>query len=268
VDSDHLEADEAVLVEEVDGVAWVGLHRPAQLNALTYPMMDRLGSVLEGLAARPDIRAVAITGRGDAFCAGADTKEMAERTEMDPAARRGRITEFGRSALLLHLMEKPTVSVINGVAVGAGLGLALACDIRLMGATARLRPGFARIGTSGDFGVTWFATRLLGPARALKLLFDDEMLTAPEALSYGLVDEVVPDDQLEERAEDVLRRLAAGPTRAFAGMKANVTAATALPLAAAMEVEADEMIGCLTSQDHAEAIAALRDKRPATYQGR
>ena len=260
--------DDTVLVEMGDGVAWVRLNRPDRLNALTYPMMNRLHDVLAALAEDEAVRAVVLTGAGRAFSAGADTRGMAERRGMAPDARRKHLEQASRASLLLHGMGKPTVAAINGAAVGAGLGLALACDLKLMAAEAELVPGFARIGLSGDYGVSWFTTRQLGAARALRLLMLDEHLDARSAHEVGLVDEVVEGDRLQKAASDLAGRLAAGPTGAFARMKANIDLAAVADLGTVMLQESRHMVDCMATADYAEAIAAFADKRSPDFSGR
>jgi 2-(1,2-epoxy-1,2-dihydrophenyl)acetyl-CoA isomerase len=260
--------DDTVLVEIGGGVAWVRLNRPDRLNALTYPMMDRILDALTALAEDEAVRAVVLTGVGRAFCAGADTKGMAERRGMDPDDRRQRIEQSSRASLLLHGMGKPTVAAINGAAVGAGLGMALACDLKLMAAGAKLVPGFARIGLSGDYGVSWFTSRQLGAARALRLLMLDEHIDARRAQDLGLVDEVVEDERLKAAAADLAGRLASGPTQAYARMKANLELAAVADLGTVMLQESRHMVDCMATADYAEAIAAFADKRSPNFTGR
>lgn len=261
------ETEDTVLVQREDAVAWVRLNRPDRLNALTYPMMDLLCDVLAALAEDDGVRAVVLTGEGRAFCAGADTKGMASRRGMDPEARRQRIDQSARASVLLHGMAKPTIAAINGAAVGAGLGMVLACDLRLMAVGAALIPGFARIGLSGDYGTTWFLTRQLGAARALRVLMLDERLDADTAARLGLVDEVVEDGQLHAAAAEFARRLGAGPTQAYARMKANVDLAVVAELGPLMAQESRHMVQCMATADHAEAIAAFTEKRPPRFAG-
>jgi 2-(1,2-epoxy-1,2-dihydrophenyl)acetyl-CoA isomerase len=262
------EGDDTVRVETEDGVAWVRLNRPDRRNALTFPMMDRIRDTLTVLAGNDRVRAVVLTGEGRGFCSGADIKGMAGRRGMDADARRQRIEGSAQASLLLHRMAKPTIAAINGAAVGAGLGLALACDLKLMAAGAVLVPGFARIGASGDYGVSWFLTQQLGPARALRVLMLDERLDAQTAHQLGLVDEVVDDGQLDAAVADLARRLASGPTQAYGRMKANVDLAAAGDLATVVTQESRHMVECVATADHAEAVRALTEKRLPNFVGR
>lgn len=259
--------EETVLVAVDEGVGWIRLNRPERLNAMTYPMMGRVCEVLEELAADESVRAVVLTGVGRAFCSGADTGGMAGRTRMDPEARRARIEDYGRATLILHTMAKPTVAAINGAAVGAGLALALACDLRWAADGAKLIGGYGAIGTSGDFGISWSTTRHMGPSRALRFLLLDERLDARQALDAGLVDEVVPAGELEATAGALARRLASGPTRAYARMKANIAIAAGADLATMLREESGRMIECLMTADHAEGVAAFREKRAPRFTG-
>ena len=207
-------------------VATLTLNRPDQLNAISPDLAERLGALLVQAEADDAVGCVVITGAGRGFCAGGDLGVMAQRDgAADPspeelaaqAAARSELHE--RIPLRLHELSKPTIAILNGAAAGAGLGLAAACDLRVASAKAKLTTGFARVGRSGDFGGTFFLSRLVGPSRARELYFTSEVLSAQRALEIGLVDHVhAPDDVLAEGTA-LAERIAAGPPQALARMK-------------------------------------------------
>ena len=169
---------------------------------------------------------------------------------------------------LLHEMPKPTVAMLNGVAAGAGMSLALACDIRVAGESARMTTAFAKMGFSGDFGGHWFLSRLVGPARARELYFTSEMLDAARMAALGLANRVVPDAALREETLALARRLGDGPRVAWRYMKRNMKAAEEGTLADALDAEAVGMMRCQETEDHREALRAFLEKRPPAFKGR
>src|SRR5918992_1448788 len=203
------------LLEHVqDGVALLTMNRPERLNALNGPMLDAMLEALPRLAADATVGAVVLTGAGRAFCAGGDVKAMAEGAEADgttledkAAALRARM-EVSR---WLHEAPKPTIAMVRGAAAGAGLSLALACDLRIASDTARFATAFARVGYSGDFGGSWFLTQLVGTAKARELYYTAEIVDARQALALGLANRVVPDERLEDETLTLARKLAQGP---------------------------------------------------------
>src|SRR5438067_6666318 len=215
------------LIETVsDGVATLTLNRPERLNALSTPIMEGLLEALPRLAADPSVGAIVLTGAGRAFCAGGDVKRMAEEpiarsTQEDVARLRGRM-EVSR---LLHEIPKPTIAMVNGAAAGAGLAMALACDMRFAGQSARFVTAFAKVGFSGDFGGSYFLSKLVGTGKARELYYTAEPVDAAQALALGLVNRVVPDGTLAEVTMEFAARLARGPRIALALMKQNFNAA-------------------------------------------
>src|SRR6202035_3718234 len=206
------------LLETVkDGVAVLTLNRPDRLNAMSRPMLDALLEALPRLADDPAVGCVVLTGAGRGFCAGGDVKAMAEGNELG-----GQTMEEKAQALrsrmetsrLLHEMPKPTIAMVRGAAAGAGLSLALACDLRVASDNARFGTAFARVGFSGDFGGTYLLTQLVGPAKARELYFTAEVIGAEEALKLGMVNRVVPAASLTEEVQAFAKRLAAGPVLA------------------------------------------------------
>jgi 2-(1,2-epoxy-1,2-dihydrophenyl)acetyl-CoA isomerase len=259
------------LLESVrDGVALLTLNRPDRLNAMSRSMLDGLLSALSRLAEDPDVGAVVLTGAGRGFCAGGDVKAMAEGLEAEGAtleeraqALRGRM-EVSR---WLHEMPKPTIAMVRGAAAGAGLSLALACDLRIAGDTARLAPAFARVGYSGDFGGSWFLTQLVGSAKARELYYTADIVDAPQALQLGLVNRVVPDARLEEETMALALRLARGPRVALRYMKRNFNAAESGTLKDSLDLEAWHHTRCGMTDDHREAARAFVEKREPVFRG-
>jgi 2-(1,2-epoxy-1,2-dihydrophenyl)acetyl-CoA isomerase len=206
-----------------------------------------------------------LTGTGSSFCAGGDVSHLVEEAELHltEAERRERLARLHRISWLLHTMRKPTIAAINGPAMAAGLSLAMACDLRVMSATATLATAFARLATSGDFGGTWFALHLLGLGRAKALYLLNGTITAQEALDWGLVTTVVSPDQFDTGVDELADRLAAGPADAFALMKANFAAAVTSPLAEFLDTEAGNMTLGMSSKEFEQAARAfLEGRRP------
>ena len=258
------------LLETVtERVATLTLNRPDRLNALSSPMLEGLLEALPRLAADPNIAAVVLTGAGRGFCAGGDVKSMAEGSSQlgveDAVQRlRGRM-EVSR---LLHEIPKPTIAMINGPAAGAGLAMALACDLRIAGESARLITAFAKVGFSGDFGGSYFLSKLVGTAKARELYYLGEPLTAAQALALGLLSSVVPDAELPGATTALAQRLARGPGIALGLMKHNFNAAETGTLSELLDLEALHQIQTARTEDHAEAARAFVEKRPPAFKGR
>jgi 2-(1,2-epoxy-1,2-dihydrophenyl)acetyl-CoA isomerase len=258
---------EHLLARVEDGVAVLTLNRPERRNALSAPMLTALGTTLARVEADDAVGAVVLTGAGGAFCAGGDVKGFAERSPGAPGAsaeRRQRADQRATSGRLWR-MAKPTVAVLPGATAGAGLSLALACDLRYAASSAVLTTAFARVALAGDYGSAWFLVRLVGPARARELLYLSPRLSADDALRLGLVNAVLPPDALEDEALAVARRLADGPRAALASMKENVALALAAPLEDYMDVEVTHHLATFATADHAEAARAFVEKRDPVF---
>ena len=211
-----------------DGVAVLTLNRPERLNAMSDPMLDGLLEALPRLAEDSAVGVVVLTGAGRGFCAGGDVKAMAEGSEMKGVTLEERA--HGLRARMevsrwLHEMPKPTIAMVRGAAAGAGLSLAMACDLRIAGDSARFGTAFARVGYSGDFGGSFFLTQLVGKAKARELYYTADLLDAQQALACGLVNRVIPDARLEEETLGLAARIAGGPRIALRYMKRNLNAA-------------------------------------------
>jgi 2-(1,2-epoxy-1,2-dihydrophenyl)acetyl-CoA isomerase len=254
-----------------DGVAVLTLNRPERLNAMSRPMLDALLEALPRLAEDPEVGAVVLTGAGRGFCAGGDVKAMAEGQELGgdtleekAQALRGRM-EVSR---WLHELPKPTIAMVRGAAAGAGLSLAMACDMRIAGDSARFGTAFARVGYSGDFGGSFFLTQLVGTAKARELYYTADLLDAQQALALGLVNRVVPDARLEEETLELAGRLARGPRISYRYVKRNMNAAEHGALKELLDLEAWHHTRCGMTEDHREATRAFVEKREPVFRGR
>ncbi len=258
------------LLETVtDRVATLTLNRPDRLNALSSPMIDGLLEALPRLAADAQIAVVVLTGAGRGFCAGGDVKSMAEGASQmgveDAVQRlRGRM-EVSR---LLHEIRKPTIAMVNGPAAGAGLAMALACDLRIASESARFITAFVKVGFSGDFGGSYFLSKLVGTGKARELYYAGTPLDASQALALGLVNAVVPDFELLDATMALARSLAGGPSIALGLMKQNFNAAENGTLSELLDLEALHQIQTGRTEDHLEAARAFVEKRPPIFRGR
>lgn len=250
-------------------VAVLTLDRPEARNALTLEMKRALVELLPALGEDAGVGCVLLTGAGGAFCAGGDTRRMAEDGRPpSPEARTAQLRwEHGIPAAL-HRMPKPTVAALPGPAAGAGLGLALACDLRILAAGAFVTTAYARLGLAGDYGTSWFLTRLVGPARAREILFLGERIPAAECARLGLANRVVPDAELETEAFALAAQLASGPPLAHALMKDNLNRALDSDLETLLELEAERMVRSATTEDYEEAVRAHQEGRAPVFRGR
>ena len=258
------------LIETIeDGVATLTLNRPDRLNALTVEITSGLLEALPRLAGDPAVGVVVLTGAGRGFCAGGDVKRMAEGTaepsvEVAVAHLRSRM-EVSR---LLHEIPKVTIAMVNGAAAGAGLSMALACDLRFAAQSARFVTAFARVGFSGDFGGSYFLSKMIGTGRARELYYLGEGLDAAQALALGVANRVVPDGELAATTIEFARKLARGPRIALGRMKQNFNAAESGTLADLLDREARGQIETGRTADHKEAARAFVEKRAPVFTGR
>lgn len=258
----------SVLVAVADGVATITLNRPHAFNAFDSALKLALLDALTAVASDAAVRAVVITGTGKAFCAGQDLKEHLGRMQAgDPVG--DTVTEFFNPMIeSVTQMPKPVIAALNGVAAGAGAGLALACDLRIAARSAVLRTSFAQVGLSADSGLSYTLPRLIGLGRAKRVTLLDEPIDADTALAWGAVDQVVDDAQLPAQTAAVATRLAVGPTGAYGWIKASFAAAATGDLAAALSFENRAQQACFASADHREALSAFIGKRPPVFTGR
>jgi 2-(1,2-epoxy-1,2-dihydrophenyl)acetyl-CoA isomerase len=257
-----------VTVDINDRLATVTLNRPEKLNALNQELLDALPGVLQRLAEDDEVRCVVLAGAGRGFCAGGDVSAMASGeapTGMTDPVKRLRGQE--EASRLLHEMPKPTIAMINGAVAGAGLSLALACDIRYAAESARCGSAFARVGFSGDFGGTWHLQRLIGPARARELYFTGDLIDAREAERLGIFNRVFADDRLREETLALARKITNGPPIALRRMKENMNLALVSDFPRLLDAEAEGMIMTGMTKDHMEAARAFVEKRAPEFRG-
>jgi len=231
-------------------------------------MMDSLVATFEGAATDEGVGAIVLTGAGRGFCAGGDVKNMAARENVSLEDGTEVMRARHRVIELMRASPKVIIGMINGPAFGAGFSLALACDLRIAGAGARLGTAFANVGFSGDFGGSYALTQLVGPAKARELYLLAEPLDAAGALALGLVTRVVPDAELQAETMALARRLAAGPRIAFGYMKRNLAAAESGTLKEVLDLEAVHQTRCRGTEDHREATRAFVEKRRPVFKGK
>ncbi|WP_275464197.1 enoyl-CoA hydratase/isomerase family protein [Streptomyces noursei] len=261
--------DAPVLHTAHDGVAHLTLNRPDALNALTWDMRERLIAHLADAAADPDVRAVVLTATGKGFCAGADLRgapAAGDRVAGDVA----RMIRNGAQRLVTAVLdcEKPVIAAVNGTAAGIGAHLAFACDLVLAAESARFIEVFVRRGLVPDGGGAYLLPRLVGPQRAKELMFFGDAVPAAEAARLGLVNRVVPDEELAQTARAWAERLAAGPTRALALTKALVNASLDGDRGTSLAAEATAQEINMTTADAQEGVASFVERRRPTYRGR
>jgi len=262
---------ERVLVSSIEGrVLILTLNRPEKLNALTKALHDELHEAVTRASTDKSVGCVVLTGGGTAFCSGGDLGSPHQGAELQRPTQEDRaelLLRHGETARLLHSMPKPTIAMINGVAAGAGLGLALACDLRVMSRAAVLTSAYVKVGLSGDLGVSYFLTHLVGPARAREVLFLNRKLDAETALQWGLANRIEDPDGLNAATLGVARQLAEAPAVAIRYMKQNLLRAETQTLPEVLESEAFGMARCGRTQDAKEAALAFREKRPPKFTG-
>lgn len=263
---------EELLASQQDGVVTLTMNRPEARNAMTLAMVEALSAQLERAESDKNVRCIVLTGAGKGFCSGGDVKGFARDANAEPVSPDATIRLQRRlqreTAGRLHNMPKPTIAALNGAAAGAGLALALACDMRIMVDSAVMTTAFSRVGLSGDFGGTYFLTHLLGPASAKELYFLSSKLSAEEALSLRLVNRLTSIDDFKAAVSQTALAFAKGPTIAFGYMKENLNRAASASLEDCMDIEATHHIHCLQTDDHKEAAAAFVSRKEPVFQGR
>lgn len=258
------------LIETIeDGVATLTLNRPESLNAFSEEMFDALIETVPRLNVDPNVRVIVLTGAGRAFCAGGDVKGMkAASADFSYEARVDALRRKHQSVKAFHESPKVTIASINGVAVGAGLSFAMACDFRLVARSASLVTGFVKVGYSGDCGGTYFLSRLIGVAKAQELYLTSDPISAEEALRLGLVSRVIEDGELAAETARLAARFASGPALSYRAIKNNFRRAMNGSLEEVLDHEAFNQVRLVTSADHNEAVAAFKEKRKPVFRGR
>jgi 2-(1,2-epoxy-1,2-dihydrophenyl)acetyl-CoA isomerase len=262
--------DSPVLLETSDGVATITLNRPDAMNSLDLATKELLRDVVEQVAEDETARAVVLTGTGRAFCVGQDLKEHMEilRGEDSDSLFRTVDEHYNPIVTALATMPKPVIAAVNGVAAGAGASLAMACDLRVLADTAGYNLAFAGVALSCDTGSSYHLPRLIGPEKALELLYFPRTVDAEEAQQIGLATRVVPAASLAATVREMAARLASGPTVAFASMRASVSYAAQHTFAEALELESRMMQRTGATADHRAAVEAFLAKEKPVFEGR
>ncbi|MDZ4374348.1 MAG: enoyl-CoA hydratase-related protein [Phenylobacterium sp.] len=266
--TDHL------LARQDGGVLTLTLNRPEARNALSGDMLDGLSKTLAWAELEPSVRCIVVTGAGRGFCAGGDVKGMASRgadgatVSLDDRLQGQRVSQKATSGKLFK-MAKPTIASLPGAAAGAGLGIALACDLRVMARSAVMTTAFAKVGFPGDYGAGFFLSKLVGAAKARELFYFSDRVSAEEALALGLVNWVVEPEDLETRTQEIAQKLASGPSVAFRYMKENLNRALmGADVDEYLDVETTHQVHCSQTIDHQEAARAFVEKREPVFVGR
>jgi len=257
-----------------EGVLTLTMNRPDARNAMSGAMTGALAQQLASAELDSAVKCIVLTGAGKGFCAGGDVKGMAASGDgtvgtntIDGAIHRQRVNQRATAGKLFK-MPKPTIAALPGAAAGAGLSLALACDMRIMASNAILTTAFARVGFSGDYGGTYFMTQLIGSAKARELYFLSDRVNAEEALRLGLANWVCDPAELTAKTREIALRLATGPTVAYRYMKENLNRALSGDVDDCLDLEATHHVHCGQTEDHREATKAFVDKREPTFKGR
>lgn len=256
-----------------DRVAVITLNRPEARNAFSDTLTPALRTMIKTCGENPEVGALLLTGAGPAFCAGGNVKGMGahrdkKKLEMSYEDKVADLQE--RQRLLtgaLVSVRKPTIAALPGPAVGAGLALALACDIRVAAQSAFVATGYVRVGLSGDYGIAWLLTRLVGTSRARELMFTGDKVDAARCETLGIVNRVVPDDKLQAEAFALAKAMAEGPTLALRYIKDNLDEALQFDFATARDHEAERLTRLTTTADHKEAVQAFIEKRKPVFRG-
>ena len=254
-------------IEDRGAVRWLTINRPARRNAIPmhgWPDLEKAILDFEGSSSR----VLVITGAGGAFCSGADLDPSRLEGQLGVEAHHRRMKQVGAAAMALHRCSKPTIAVVDGIAAGAGLNLALGCDVAIASTRGRFSEIFVRRGLTVDFGGTWLLPRAVGPQRAKEMALSGRIVEAPEALAIGLVLETVEVDRLEARATELAESFAAGAPIAQMFAKQGLDRAFGVPFAAALAWEDQAQAICLTTADAFEGVAAFLDKRAPDFRGR
>ena len=265
---------EHLLAENNDGVAVLTLNRSEARNAMSGEMNAALQKMLAEAELDNEIKCIVLTGAGKGFCAGGDVKGMASSGDgtvgprtIDQAIHAQRVNQRATAGKLFK-MPKPTIAALPGAAAGAGLSLALACDMRVMATNAIMTTAFARVGFSGDYGGTYFMAQLVGTAKAKELYYLSDRVSADEALRLGLTNWVCEADELQAKALEIGHRISSGPTVAYRYMKENLNRALAGDVDDCMDLEATHHVHCGQTQDHKEASKAFVEKREPVFIGK
>jgi 2-(1,2-epoxy-1,2-dihydrophenyl)acetyl-CoA isomerase len=260
--------DEVLIINVSDKVASLTFNRPDKLNALSMDLIAGSIKALTEWSRDPDIGCIVVSGAGRAFCAGGDVSTMAQDDGETLEQKIDRLRQMQELSFLLYSMPKVTIAAVNGFAMGAGLGVCLACDLRIASDQARFGTAYAKVGYGGDFGTTWLLTHYAGAPKAKELFFLGDIIDANEAHRLGLVNRVVPHDDLQATVNDAASRIAHGPLTSYRYMKANVNLASSADFKATLDREAETHMRCSMTDDHKEGVRAFMEKRAPKFLGR
>ncbi len=263
-------SEAAAIVEVKDKVGYITLNRPDKLNALNAEMIDGMKAALTDWAMDPEIGCVVLTGEGRAFCAGGDVSAMAAGGGK-PLTLEQKVDglRFGQEVCwLLHSMPKIAIAAVNGFAMGAGLGIAMSCDLRIASDKAKFGTAYAKVGFGGDWGTTWQLTQLVGEAKAKELMILADIIEADEAYRINLVNRVVDHDLLQSAVEEMATKIAHGPLVSYRYMKENINLAVRSDFRTILDREAFTHIRCGETEDHKEGSTAFVEKRAPQFQGK
>ncbi len=258
-----------VLEKHEAGVATLTLNRPDRLNALNNELAVALNQALGRIATDKHIEVVVLTGAGRAFCAGGDLGVIAEGRQNNDVASLEPLLRAGMNVVMtMRTMRQPVIAAVNGPAAGAGMNIALAADIRIASDSATFGQNFAKVGLFPDYGGTFFLPQLVGPAKAAEMFYSGDMIDAPTALRLGLVNSVVPADQLQAQATAWAQKIAQGPRMAIRAVKQVLFGSARQELAKALEHEVQEQMQCFASEDCGEGLRAFHEKRKPNFKGK
>ncbi len=259
-----------LLYEVKDRIATITLNRPDKLNAFTGDMIEGWAKSLAAAQADDSVNVVVVTGNGRAFCSGGDVARM-RAADATPSALDGKNSLWEgvhRVPKALEAMDKPVIAMVNGLAVGAGMGMCVMCDVRIAAESARFSTGYVRVGLVPGDGDTYFLPRLVGAAKALELLWTADFVEAAEALRVGIVQRVVPDAALQEATFAFARQIADGPQIPIRMIKRLVYQSLRLDLRTHLDLVSSHMSIVRQTADHAEGVAAFKEKRTPKFRGR
>src|ERR1700710_2708106 len=261
-----MSANKMVLQNLDSGLLTITMNRPERRNALNADMTRGLVAAARRAQEDHDVRAVLLKGAGGTFCVGGDVKSMAAgRAPLPFEAKSANLRRGMEVSRLLHLLPKPVVAQVDGAAAGAGLSIALACDLRVASASVKITTAFAKVGLSGDYGGTYYLTKMLGSAKARELYLMSPVLTGAEALALGMVTKVVPDAEVDAAAHELAMSLAQGPSITLGYIKKNINNAEHMSLEACFDAEAMHHSRSGETLDHKEAAKAFVEKRRPVF---
>jgi 2-(1,2-epoxy-1,2-dihydrophenyl)acetyl-CoA isomerase len=262
-------SEQVILTEVRDRVATLTLHRPEKLNAVNVQLLVEAAGVLKTWSRDPAIGAIVVTGSGRAFCAGGDVSMMAREDDASTLEQKvDGLRDMQEISWLLYSSPKVTIAAVNGFAMGAGLGIALACDLRIASSAAKFGTAYAKVGYGGDFGTTWLLTHYAGAPKAKELFFLAEAVDAREAHRIGLVNRMVEPEALAAETSAVASRIADGPLTSYRYMKQNVNLAATVDFRTLLDREPETHLRCGETDDHREGVRAFLEKRTPKFIGR